>query len=176
MQALIKKEAWKFGLIIGLLNLLLLFGTWAAGTETFVSTQFIAIWVPYNFAILLIAGFSLRKKNEDQITFQEGLKFVFMSYVIASLMQAVATYVLYNFIDPGLTDRSFQIGLEKTTRMLEKMGASEEQIEKAIADAEKNKSGTGFKTVFMGLGLGLIFDFVKSLIIAAIIKKEKKVF
>lgn len=173
MEPSINKEAYKFGLINGLLAIVILYGTWAAGTETFISFRFVDIWIPYMAAILLIGGFQLRKKQGGFLPFKEALKFTFLSYVIAGVLIAIATYILYNVIDKDLTERSFQEGLIRTKRWMEKFGASDEQIEKAISDAEKNKTETGIKTIFMGFGIGLIWDFIKSMLVSLIIRKEK---
>ncbi|BAV06267.1 Protein of unknown function [Filimonas lacunae] len=171
---LIQKEGIKFGIITGLLAIIILYGTWAAGIDIFVQFLFVGTWVPYIFAILLFAGFALRKRLGGYITFQEGLKFAFISYVISGLLIALATYVLYNFVDKDLTEKSFQKGLDKVRHFMEQYKASEEDIDKAMENAEKSKTETGLKTVFLGYGLGLIWAFAESAVIAVIIKKENK--
>lgn len=175
MKVNITGEALKYGIICGLVALLLLFGGWSMGTEKFVSLQYISAFVPYMIAILIIGGIQVRKTNDNVLTFKDALKFSFLSYVIAAVLIAIATYILYNIIDKDLTQRSLEISLEKTRRLMEKFGASEADIDKAMERAEKQKESTGIAQIFLGLGLGLIWDFVKSLLIALVIKREKKV-
>ena len=67
-----------------------------------------------------------------------------------------------------------QIGLEKTRAMMEKFGASEEDIEKTMASSAESMKKTGLKEILMGTGLGLIWDFVKSLLLTLVIRKEEK--
>ena len=50
----------------------------------------------------------------------------------------------------------------------------EEEIEKAIGNKEVQK--TDLKTIFLGTGFGLIWDFIVSLIVSLIIRREKPVF
>lgn len=173
--ATINKEAYKYGIINGLLGILLMYGSWAVSMQAFVSAQFYGLFIPFMLILLIIGGLQLRKSNGGYLSFKEGLRFTFLSYVISSLMVAIATYVLYNFIDTALTEKSFEIGLEKTRQMMEKMGANDEQIEKAIESANKSKQETSLKTVALGLGLDLIWSFVKSLAVTLLIKKEKPV-
>jgi len=58
--------------------------------------------------------------------------------------------------------------------MMEKFGASEEDIEKTMASSAESMKKTGLKEILMGTGLGLIWDFVKSLLLTLVIRKEEK--
>lgn len=174
MKANLINEGVKYGVICGLTAVLFMYGSWAIDINTFTNVMFTVNFVPYMIAILLIGGFAVRKQNGGFLTFQEGLKFNFLSYAIAAVIIALATYVLYNIIDETLTEKSAQIGLEKTRAMMEKFGASEEDIEKTMANSAESMKKTGFKEILMGTGLGLIWDFVKSLLLTLVIRKEEK--
>lgn len=169
----IKKEGIKFGLINGMLALLLLFGSYYMGFNAFANMQFIDNFLPYMMIILIIAGFQIRKQNGGYLPFKEAIQFTFLSYVIAAFLTAVGTYVLFVLIDQSLTDRLFRAGIEKNRILMERMHASKEDIEKFLEDAAKNKSETNLKNIFLGLGIELIKDFVISMVIAIIIRKEK---
>ena len=57
---------------------------------------------------------------------------------------------------------------------MENMGASQSTIEDALNKAKQNNEGTySVKQIFMGFGMSLIYDFVKSVIIAAITQRRK---
>src|SRR5688500_15004734 len=99
-----------------------MYGSWAMGIDTFINVTSIATFVPYIIITLIIAGFSLRKRNQNVLVFKDAMKFTFLTYVIVALITGIATYILYNIIDKDLTEKSFQIGLEKTRGMLEKFG------------------------------------------------------
>ncbi|MBC7587890.1 MAG: DUF4199 domain-containing protein [Chitinophagaceae bacterium] len=174
MKVNIINEGVKYGSICGMLALLVMYGSWTMGLQTFVSVQFISTFIPYMIAILLIAGLQIRKQNGGFLPFPEAMKFTFLSYVIAAIILAIGNYILFNLIDKDLTIKSFQVGLEKTRKMMENMGASPEQIQKSITDAEAKKQSTGIGQILLGTGLGLIWDFVKALLISICIKKEEK--
>jgi hypothetical protein len=174
MKINVVNEGVKWGSVCGLIAVLIMYGSWAAGLTTFVGVQFWANFIPYMIVIIIIAGLQLKKRNDGILPYSQALKFSFLCYVIVALIVAVATYVLYNLIDKELTQKSLQIAMEKTRAMMEKFGASEEDIAKAMKRTEDSGSDTGFGKIFLGTGLFLIWDFCKSLLIALAIRKEEK--
>jgi Protein of unknown function (DUF4199) len=171
-----KREGIKIGIINGLIALTIMYGSYFIGMDAFMNQQYLNTFLPYMIIILLIAGFQLRKKNGGYLSFKEAIQFTFVSYVIAAILVAIGTYILFNLIDKDLTEKTFTLGLEKTRGIMERMGASDEEIEKTIGKMDEEKAETGFKTILLGTGLGLIWDFVKSLLISIIIRKEKPAF
>ncbi len=174
MKVNIINEGAKYGLICGLIAVLIMFGGWAAGLNTFTTIQFYSAFTPYMLVIILLGGFQLRKQNEGFLSFAESLKFSFMAYVVAAVLVAVATYILYNVLDKELTAKSAQVALEKTRTMMEKFGAKEEDIEKAIKNSEASMKETGIGKILLGTGIGLIWDFCKAMLISLVIRKEQK--
>jgi hypothetical protein len=174
MKVNIVNEGLKYGLICGLTAVLIMFGSWTTGIKTFTAVQFYSAFTPYMIVIILLGGFHLRKQNGGFLSFAESLKFGFLSYVIAAVLVAISTYLLYNIIDTELTTKSAQVALEKTRELMEKMGSKEDDIEKAMASSAESMKDTGFKKIFLGTGLGLIWDFCKAMLIALVIKKEVK--
>lgn len=169
----IKKEGIKFGITLGVFSMLIMYGSYFLGFDTFVNTQFASAFIPYMIIILLVGGFQLRRRNGGYLSFKEAIKFCFLAYVVAAVINAVGTYILFDVMDKTLTDRTFHAGLDKTRRVMERLGSSQSDINKALGDAEKTKTTTGIKTIFLGFGQGLIIDFVKSLLITLVIRKEK---
>jgi hypothetical protein len=170
------REGVKIGIFNGLFALTLLYGSYYIGLDVFINQQYITSFFPYMIIVLLIAGFQLRKKNGGYLSFKEAIRFSFLSYVVAAVIIAIGTYILYNFIDKDLTAKSFALSVEKTRGFMERMGASDKEIEDTIGKLDEETKETGFKTIVLGTGMGLIWDFVKSLLISIIIRKEKPAF
>jgi hypothetical protein len=164
------REGVKIGLINCAIALLLMYGSYFAGMDAFVNEQFISKFIPYMMIILIIYGFQLRKRNGGYLAFKEGLQYSFMSYVIVALLMAIGTYVLFNIIDKELTRKVYDAMMIKMTSM----GMKPEELEKVMGKREDQQ--TGVRTIFFGTGTGLIWDFVISLIVAIIIRREKPVF
>lgn len=170
-----KQEGLKIGLVNGAFALLLMYTTYYMGLDAYVNVQMYANFFPYMIIVLVVYGLQLRRKAGGYLAFKEGLQFAFFSYVIAAVVIGVGTYILYNVIDKDLTQKSFQLGLEKTRSFMQRMGASQDEIESALENAKKGSKDTGVATIIVGTGMGLIWDFVKSLLISLVIKKEKTV-
>lgn len=174
MKVNIVNEGVKYGIICGLLAVLIMYGGWAMGLEKFVSISFWTGFIPFMIAIVIYGGLQVRKQNDGFLPYAQALKFSFLSYVIAAIIVAIATYVLYNIIDKDLTQKSMQVAIEKIRVMMEKFGASEDDIAKAMKKAEEDSKETGIAKILLGTGLGLIWDFCKSLLISLVIRKEEK--
>ncbi len=170
------KQGVTYGIIGGLIFLVLLFGVWAVGSvENFVAVTGVTTLIPYLFIILLVVGFKLRKDNGGLYSFKEALQFTFVAYVIFALIEAVGTYVLYALVDPEMTAKVIEIAISKTMQMMEKFGASEAQIEETIKKMQAEPKVTSFKQVFLGLGLAIVFGFIKALVLSIIVKKNEEV-
>ncbi len=175
MKVNVVNEGLKYGIIGGLLFLLINFGAWGIGsTATFVSVISISSFIPYVIIILIVMGLKLRKAYDNLLTFKDALKFAFVAYLIIALTEAVGNYVLYNFLDHDLTAKVFEISREKALKMMQKFGASDQQVDDAMKKMDGEAKQTTFKTVFLGLGLAIVWNFVKSLLIALVIRKEEK--
>ncbi|MDB5197416.1 MAG: hypothetical protein JWP88_1787 [Flaviaesturariibacter sp.] len=170
-----KKEGLKYGLLNGILGLCLMYGTYYIGFDAFTKMQFIGRFIPYMMLILILAGLQIRKRNGGYLPFKDAIKFTFLSYVISSLLIAIGTYVLFAVIDKGLTERLFQAGIEKTRLMMETMNAPKEEMDKLAKQAASGPTDTSLKTIFLGLGQDLILNFVLSMLVSIIIRKEKPV-
>ncbi len=170
------KQGLTYGIIGGLIFLFLLFGVWAIGTvENFVAVTGVTTFIPYLFIIILVVGFELRKDNGGLYSFKEALQFTFVAYVVFALIEAFGNYVLYALVDPDMTAKVMEISIAKTLQMMEKFGASEAQVEDTVKRMQAEPKITSFKQVFLGLGLAIVFNFVKALILAIIIKKNEEV-
>lgn len=175
MKVNVINEGIKYGIIGGLIFLLINFGAWGLGnTATFVSAISISSFVPYMIVILIIVGLSLRKQNDNLLTFQNALKFAFVAYIVVAVTEAIGNYVLFNFVDHDLTAKVFEISKDKALKMMQKFGASDQQIDEAMKKMDADSKQTTFKTVFLGLGLALVRNFCKALLIALVIRKEEK--
>lgn len=174
MKVNLFNEGTKYGIICALIALLSVFGSWAISDTTFATVQKWANFLPYMFIIILIAAFNVRKQNADYLSFQDGLKFSFWAFALSTLVLGIGNYILFNLIDTGLSERVAVIAMEDMKTMMEKFGASEEDIEKSLASSSDSLKDTGFKKIFLGVGISLIVGFIEAAIISAIVKKEEK--
>ena len=167
------KSAITYGVIAGLVYCVLSTIAWVMGTSLFTGFLMAYTWLPVIFVLVLIGAFKERKAMGGYATFKEILRFAFIAYITYEVIYMVYYILLYEVIDTSLSQKVLQESLAKTRAFMEKMGASETDIEKGLDKAREQGEVSVFKQVFLGFGLELIYDFIKAAIIAAIVKKEK---
>ena len=177
MNSFDNRLAIRFGIMGGLLFAVVCIGCWAAGMNVFASFLMWYTWLPVIFVLYLIGAFQKRRQLGGYMTFKDAVVFAFLAYVIYEVFYAIVTIVLYKVIDPHLQDKVMVVILDKTRNFMENMGAKQEDIDKAMDKAQVSNEGTySIKQIFVGFGMALIYDFVKSVIIAAITQRRKPEF
>jgi len=163
-----------YGLINGGISIVFTLVLYLAGVKWFVHPiAWSGLALPIIIAVL--GGLAQKKANGGFLTFSEGLKTAFTVFVIGSLVATIFQYVLFNIIDVPFREALTQESAEVTARMMEKFGASQDDIDKATTEA---MSGNNYSISKMALSFAFvcILWFLFSLIIAAIIKKKKPEF
>jgi len=175
MNDKVLKQGIRYGLIGGILFLVINYGAWASGnTNTFVTARTLNGFIPYIIVMLIIAGLALRKSNGNVLSFQQALKFAFLAYIIVALTEAIGNYILFNWIDHNLTAKVFEITKAKALKMMQALGSSDSNIEDRLNQKSADTNQTTLKNVVLGLGLDLVWYFCKALLIALVIRKEEK--
>ncbi len=134
---------------------------------------FLAYAIPIVFTVL--AGKAQKKEQGGYLEFSQALKTVFTVFVIWSFFATAFSYVLLNFIDAIQGSDGSQQATEKTEEFMQKFGAPQKDIDKAVEES-LNANNFTLKKQFLGFAQGTILWFLLSLIIAAIVKKNKPEF
>ncbi|MBC7848734.1 MAG: DUF4199 domain-containing protein, partial [Chitinophagaceae bacterium] len=92
-----------------------------------------------------------------------------------SFLTTAFTYVLLNVVDIPFRQALAQETSQVTEKLMQGLGSSQDDIDKATADMMNGNAYTLSKQ-FLGFAFGTIFWFLVSLIIAAIIKRKKPEF
>ena len=163
-----------YGLICGGISIVFTLLLYMGGVKWFVHPiAWTGLALPIVVAVL--GGLAQKKANGGFLTFAEGLKTTFTVFVIGSLVATVFQYVLFNIIDVPFREALAQETAEMTAKMMEKFGASQENIDKATTEA-MNGNNYSIAKMALSFAFGCILWFLFSLIIAAIIKKKKPEF
>jgi hypothetical protein len=167
-QTTTTRTALKWGVIIGIICIVYGIGILIAGqlgnkTLGYIAFVFVAIGI-----YLAINDF--KKENQGYVTYGQGLGLGVMKSVIVGLLTSSSSFLYTKFIDPSIPDQTLKLMIQE----LEKNGTPDEQIDQMT---EMLKMGLQPGVLFVsGIFLYLFFGFIFSLIIAAILKKEKSVF
>jgi Protein of unknown function (DUF4199) len=167
-QTTTTRTALKWGVIIGIINVLY-------STAIMVSGQIANQTLGYVVYLIIGVGIYLalndfKKENVGFMTFGQGLGLGTMMSAIVGLISSFYSFAYMKFIDSSIPDQI----LKNAEREMEKKGLPDDQIEQAMQYSKMFMSpGVMF---IAGLFFTVILGFVFSLIIAAIMKKDKPVF
>jgi hypothetical protein len=167
-QTTTTRTALKWGVIIGIINILYSTGIMVSGqigNQTLGYITYLIIGVG-----LYLAMSDFKKENQGFMTYGQGLGLGVMKSVIVGIISGFFSFAYIKFIDPTISDQLMKKAIEE----MEKKGTPDEQIEQAMEITKMFMTpGALFViAVFGTLFIGLII----SLIMAAILKKEKSVF
>ncbi|MFI5221612.1 MAG: DUF4199 domain-containing protein [Bacteroidia bacterium] len=168
------EHALKWGIILGMANILLYLLVYLISKSSLTSWWLGTFSLALNIFLLIIPVTIQRKEFGNEITFNEAFLICFITYAGGSLLQTIFTYILYNFIDPGLSEYIKTKAIEMTQSMMEKFGAPQDSIEKTLEkmqleDFRQTPARIARQFLFM-----ILFGGVISLILAAILKRKPK--
>ncbi len=126
--------------------------------------------------VLFVLGVKEVKANlGGYISISEGLFSIFLMYIIASFISMLFNYALMNWIDPNLPVLMKEKTIETTVEMMQKFGASEEDVNKTL-DQLDSMDTASFSALFWQFVKGSAFGFIIAFIIALIVRKKRPVF
>ncbi len=168
--------SYKSGLIAATVTIAYTLIAYVVGIELF--TNF---WIPMViiFGILIYLILSLKKVRESlgTMSFQEGfLNFAVMAAIYVFVSQ-LFNFLLLNVIDPEFGVTVNDVIIEKAIGMMERFGAPENEIEKALVDMENDfESQKSFVGALWGWVKFYGFFIIVGLIVAAVMKTKKPEF
>jgi hypothetical protein len=173
MNKIALRQSLIAGITSGLIFSVFSFGTYYSGINSFFSFSIIYKFLPVVAIMVIIFGFNLRKRLGGFISFKEALQFALVSYLVYEIFAAIVTYLLFVVIDPQLTQKLKEAGTEFSMKILKSAGAPREEMDKTLANMKKQQETTGYKNIWLGLGTNLVLDFIISMLVAVIVKKEQ---
>ncbi len=161
--------AMRYGLISGVISIvysLILNITDLAFTNKALS------WVSFIIlvAAIVLAMREFKRQNGGFMSYGQGLGIGTLVAVISSILGGIFMYIYVKFVDSGYMDKMRDMQVAE----LESKGMNDEQIDQAIAISDKMMTPE-MMVVFAIIG-GLVFGFILSLIISAIMKRNRPEF
>ena len=160
--------ALKWGLIGGLASIIISTGMYM--TELWKSPLASIIPVGVLILFLFLAIKEYKGENHGFLTIGEGIGVGTLAAAIQGIISALYSQVYMKFIDANFMEKMKEFQYDK----MEEQGLPEEQIEMAIKISDKFMSpGVQFATAVI---FSVLIGLVISLIISAVLKKNKPVF
>ena len=167
-----KNQAIKFGLYYALINILYSLIVYFINPDLLLNVK-VGLIMSYLIPIIFmfLAAKAERNQNNGSLSFGEGFKTAFLTWMVGTFLSIMFGYVLYNFIDPSLLDAAKEQAIEMSQGVAEKFGAPEEalsQMEEDMADTNP----MSISTVMIGWFFNLIAGAIIAVIIGAVTKRD----
>jgi hypothetical protein len=175
----LNKAATNNGLIIGVIGTMLGIVTYYVAPAMMGSMFYGITLTLISLVLYIIFTLDLRKKIGGYWTFREALKGIFLMSFVAGILTMAVNFVFYKFIEPGAFEKIsgyVSTGLSST---YSKMGMDQDTIDKTVAkalEAMKGQFDPGIKDLIRNLVVGVLIQFIMSMIFAAIFKKNPPIF
>jgi hypothetical protein len=160
--------ALKWGVISALATIILSTAINISGLWKVTGVSMLA-FIPM-IVILVLCMKEFREGNSRFMAFGEGLSVGMLMSAVSALISSLWGLIYASLIDPTFMGQIREYQIEQ----MEEKGLADEQIEAAMKMTEKFSNGS--MTFLFGLLGTLFFAFIFSLIISAILKKNRPVF
>ena len=135
----------------------------------------IALYTILSFGVSLAIYYLALKEHREQelggfMSFKRAFFLAFMIGVVSMAIAMVFNYIYMNFINPSAIEQQ----LEMARGMMEKFGMPEEQLDAALE--KQRESLASPMSIVTGLLGGSVIVAILSLIMGAVMKKERPMF
>lgn len=163
-----------YGVIIGLIYVLILFFRWSIATDLIKFGLYTFLGFLVILGLLVFEGIQRRKINGGFIDLKNLFQTLFISILIFEFFYSLYTYIHLTYIDPFVADR-MKAGMQE---MFDKMGdrMSDADKEKAMERMGDIKRATELPQMIKSYLSSVAITGVFGLIISAIFKKKEPVF
>jgi hypothetical protein len=173
MNEIVKKNGIKFGLISGLISIVITSLMYSISIESFGNTWIGLLIVAFYIGLGVYVVSTAKKELNGNITFKEAFSSYFIYCVIGIIIANIFNYILFNFIDPEAKQKILEITLDKTVGMMENFNAPKEAIKEAVQKI-KETDQYSIGSILQGSVFSIIFSSIIGLIIAAIFKTKTR--
>lgn len=170
MTEAVKKNGINFGIILGVVSVLITATIYATDITNFVNWMLgIGIFL-VALVILIIAVAKAKKAQNGFISFKEAFTTYFIAAALALAIGTIFNYLLFNLIDPSAKETLTEETINMSVEWMQKAGSSSEDIKKVVDEARAADS-FGIVGLIKSYFFGLIFHIIIGLIVAAAMKK-----
>ncbi|MGB1204593.1 MAG: DUF4199 domain-containing protein [Chitinophagales bacterium] len=138
---------------------------------------FLNFWIGISFFVVTIAAMVIaakRTKTElgGYATFQQALQPAFLTIVIVQFIGNFFNYLMYNFVDPSLSESLREVTIEMTYGWLQNMNAPEEVVEQSLSDIEQQDFTVSLSSTLIGFAVTVFVGFGIAAIVALFVRNE----
>lgn len=137
MNQIVKSNGIKFGLIMGILAVILTAAIYTIDISLFTSWWLGLTLMFVYLIIFIVALVSTKKQLNGVMTFKEAFTTYFLVALVGVTISTLFNYVLFNLVDPGAKETLADLTAKATSEMMAKFGAPQSEIDKALEGMEE---------------------------------------
>lgn len=162
----------KHGIISGLIIALLYFAFYFINKA--LMANFMVGFIILLFMIIypIVITVRYKKAQGGYLSLKDGFMVMFMTALVRSLINTVATLILFFVIDTELASYIQEKTISNTVEMMTSFGAADADIEKAVSDMQQRPDAYSIGSQIKGFIFGLVIAAVFSILVALIIRKD----
>lgn len=168
----IKDYILKFGLIFGMLQIIINLLLYIMGIEYLVSWWIGIVVFLLIISFLIYIAHNWRKKQGGFANFMDIFSVCFFIYAVSGIITTAFNITFYHVLVPDLPKLIEEAVILKTESFMYKMGVPETEIEKAVSDMEGMASNYAPMAQVKGYFYGLVFGAFLSGIMGLIFRKK----
>lgn len=171
MNAAVKSNGIKFGIITGVVSILITTLLYAIDIELFISmwVGLISLGLYVVIGILVISN--TKKELKGILSFKEAFTTYLISAVIGIYISVIFNIILFNFFDPSLKESLKELTIKASVEMLEKFNSPTSVINETIKKLEETEQFSTLE-LLKGSIFSIIFSSLLGLILAAFFKSK----
>jgi len=161
----------KYGVLGGFVSIIITLVLWFINPDYLLNyigtvTGFIVL-----IYFMYFAGKEARELSDGYIDFGEIFKYLFITFVIMSLISTIFTYILYNFIDTDMIERQKELAIKAAEKMAAMLG-DDDVLDEINDKIEEQDFTFSIGKAIQGWVFGMIFGAIIAAIQGAIMKKK----
>ena len=161
-----------FGVVIGLIYMILLFVRWMSAESIIRFGLLAAVNYVLVLGLLVYEAIYRRKQEGGFISLKDVFQTLFISVLIFELFYAVYNFVYLKYIDPEVINRM----KEAMKEMMEKFKVPDDDMQKSMQKFDEFDNATQLGQVIKGYFTGVAISGVCAFIISLIVRRRAPVF
>lgn len=171
MNEIVKKNGINFGIITGVISILVTTLMYTIDLKLFTSIWIGLLLIAFYIVIGIVLLSKTKKELGGAISFKDAFTTYFISAVIGILISVIFNILLFNFIDPSAKDAIKELSIKSTVEMMEKFDAPSASINETVKKLQESDQFSTFEQL-KGSVFSMIFSAVFGIILAAIFKSK----
>jgi len=161
----------KYGVFGGFVSIIITLVLWFINPDYLLNSVGTITGILVLIYFMYLAGKEARELSGGYIDFGEIFKYLFITFVIMTLISAIFNYILFNFIDTGMIERQKEMAIKAVEKMASLIG-DEEVLDEMSDKIEEQDFSYSFGKAIQGWVFGMILGAIIAAVQGAIMKKK----